>query len=264
MSAAVASRTAGLALVMIAGLSGCGLPEEIAEAAKTPRDVLAASAPGLESPPFAYTILGVDPEGVPQDLKGVVSPAAQSYDLATSYTDRDAGFTMNLRFRVVGPASWVRVTFDAEKDVQGLPELPDKWLKVDPARAGDEDDALPTAFTPADADPGTTAALISTAVAVTETGTGAYAGTMDLTRASDWELVDVAAAGDAVKSVPFTASVDGTGRLTALTVEIPAIGEVQAFSYQVTYAYGTAAPVEAPAAPDTAETPDLLYDLFAA
>ena len=103
MSAAVASRTTGLALVLVAALSGCGLTEDvkkdIAATIQTPEEALTASAPDLETAPFAYTILGVDTDGTPQDLKGVASPAAKSYDMATSFTEKDAGFTMNMLSR---------------------------------------------------------------------------------------------------------------------------------------------------------------------
>ncbi|GAB7048027.1 hypothetical protein JCM9534A_31530 [Catenuloplanes indicus JCM 9534] len=248
---------------MVAGLSGCGLTEEVAAvAAKTPEEVLTASAPGPGAAPFGYTVAGLDAEGTPQHMTGVSSPVAKSYDLATSYEEKEAGFTMNMRFRVVGAESWVRITFDADRDLPGLPELPDRWLKVDPARTGGDADALPTSFTPADVDPGNAGALLATASGVTGTGTGTYAGTLDLTGVTGWEQIDVAKAGDTVEAVPFTATVDPAGQLTALTVEIPAIGAVPAYSYEVTYAYGGATAVAPPAAAETAETPEILYELF--
>ncbi|WP_033344431.1 hypothetical protein [Catenuloplanes japonicus] len=252
----------GLALLAIAGLTtGCAIAVEDDAAttpAQTPAEIVAKSAPGATTTPFSFTITGLDTEGDAQDIKGVSSPTTKSYDLTATYVADEEGLTSTMQFRVVDQSAWVKMKFSG---LEGMPEMPDKWVVVDPSQAA-ADDSMPKGWTDADADPTGTDVLVDAVIDVTETGTGTYSGTLDLTKAEAADVVDLTKAGDTVKAVPFTATVDDSGRLTAITLKVPAIGEVAAFDYKVTFTYDGAKTIEAPVAAEVTEAPESLKDLL--
>ena len=60
--------------------------------------------------------------------------------------------------------------------------------------------------------------------------------------------------------MPFTAGLDDQGRLSALTIQLPAVNGQQAQPLDVLYTdYGTKVTAERPAAGDVLEAPDNLY-----
>jgi hypothetical protein len=147
--------------------------------------------------------------------------------------------------------------------VTGLPKLPKKWMHIDPSKVKDFGGAELT-FT--DPDPTGAESLFESTVEVQPAGTGQYRGVMDLTRASRAELVDketITALGDKAKSIRFRATVDGSGRLTLVSLDVPAAGQTPAATYKVAYAdYGAAPPVAEPPAKDVQEAPAEAYELL--
>jgi hypothetical protein len=250
------------ALLTAAGVgSGCdvaGSQDEASPAPQTPKEALIASVPDGSEGRYRFTVTDAD-----MTSTGEVDPTAKGVHIASAYTDKDLGFTMNMAFLVVDQQAWTRITFTDTKSLTGLPELPDNWLRLDPTKVKDPD-SMPLAFD--GADPVNATSLLRSAVSANDKGSGRFDGTLDLTRASDAEVVDpdgLTALGEAAKAVPFTATVDAGGRLASITVEVPAAGETPAHQFVVTYAdYGSAPAVSPPVAAEATDAPAAAYELL--
>jgi hypothetical protein len=116
---------------------------------------------------------------------------------------------------------------------------------------------------PGQIDPVNTAALLSSTTDVHATGGNSYAGTLDLTKAAGLAGVDqvtIDGYGTAAQKVPFTAGLDGQGRLSVLTIDLPAVGGQQVQPIEALYTdYDAPVTVQRPAASEVTEAPDSLY-----
>lgn len=252
----VMALAAGLAAVAggCAGLTG----DDPAEApkAQTPQEKLLDAVPDGSQGNFRFTLKDAELTG-----KGVMDPATKRLLLTTDYKDADLGFTMTMGMLVIDEESWMKITFANTDGLTGLPKLPKKWLRLDRSKVKDQEDV---GFD--DPDPAGANALFRAIVAATESGAGTFTGTLDLTRATEAEIVDQAALdalGQQAKAVPFTANVDSQGRLAAIEIKVPAHGDAKAYTHQVTYAdYGAAPAIEEPPANQVAEATQEAYDLL--
>ncbi|GGL01272.1 hypothetical protein [Mangrovihabitans endophyticus] len=135
------------------------------------------------------------------------------------------------------------------------------WTHVDVARLPE---GAEIGLRPGQIDPADTARLLSSTTDVRQTAPGSYAGSLDLTKAAGLSGVDrvtIDKYGDRAQRVPFTAGVDDQGRLSALTIQLPAVDGGQAQPLEVLYTdYGTTVTAERPAASEITEAPDGFYD----
>ncbi|MEV1285635.1 hypothetical protein [Micromonospora sp. NPDC049679] len=151
----------------------------------------------------------------------------------------------------------IAVDKDAYVKLTGMPNVQNKWMHVDAAKlAGGNFDIMPQG------DPAGASKMIKGMADVERTGEGSFRGTLDLTKAPTINTAAIAALGDKAKAVPFTAAVDGQGRLTRLTVDLttiaPALGTLN-----TTYSnFGAPVTATKPAAAETVEAPDSLPGLF--
>jgi hypothetical protein len=116
---------------------------------------------------------------------------------------------------------------------------------------------------PGQIDPANTAQLLTSTTDVRQTGSRSYEGTLDLTKAAGVAGMDqksIKAWGSQAQNVPFTAGVDDQGRLSTLTIQLPAVNGQQAQPLDINYTdYGTKVDVKRPAAGEITEAPDSLY-----
>jgi hypothetical protein len=135
---------------------------------------------------------------------------------------------------------------------------PNKWIHVDTTKAKSL-----AAFGLGDpSDPTATKAFAASIVSAQSTGNGTYKGTIDLTKNPAIALsTQMQQAGDAVKAVPFEATIDGQGYLTQIVTHMPALGAtVPASTTTVTFAdLGKSVTIDVPAKADTQEAPAALY-----
>jgi hypothetical protein len=240
---------------------GCDLArseDAAAPAPKTPREALIESAPDESAGRYRFTIKDAD-----MTSTGEVDPTAKGLHIASEYKDKDLGFTMRMAFLVVDQESWVKIKFTGTEGLTGLPKLPNKWLRLDPAKITDTE-SVPLAFD--GPDPINAESLLHAVVSANDKGSGRFDGTVDLTKATGAEVVDadaLKALGEAAKTVHFTATVDASGRLASIAVDVPAAGKTPAFKYTVTYAdYGSAPTVSPPAAAEAGDAPAAAYELL--
>jgi hypothetical protein len=148
---------------------------------------------------------------------------------------------------------------DVYLKIKGLePTFGDKWLHVDVQRLSPDSQL---GFAPGEFDPVTSERLLRTATDVHRTGDNAFAGTLDLSKATgvlgDKTVVNVN--GDVTK-VPFEATTDGSGRLATMKVNLPSTDGKPTRSIVTTYSdFGTPVNIQKPAAAEVVEAPDLLY-----
>jgi hypothetical protein len=134
------------------------------------------------------------------------------------------------------------------------------WTHVDVSRlpAGAN-----TGLRPGQIDPANTAQLLSSTTDVQQVDSRSYKGTLDLTKAVGLAGVDkvtVDSWGTAATQVPFTAGLDDQGRLSALTIQPPAVNGKASPPIEVLYTdYGTTVDAQRPAASEIVEAPDNLY-----
>lgn len=116
---------------------------------------------------------------------------------------------------------------------------------------------------PGQIDPINTQQVLTSTTDVQRVDPRNYKGTLDLTKVAGITGVDpstVTTWGAAAQNVPFTAGLDDQGRLSTLTVTLPAVAGQQAQVLDVTYTdYGTPVTADKPAAAEILEAPNDLY-----
>jgi hypothetical protein len=134
------------------------------------------------------------------------------------------------------------------------------WTHVDVARLPE---GANTGLRPGQIDPANTAQLLASTTDVQQVDSRSYKGTLDLTKVAGVTGVDkvtVNSWGTAASQVPFTAGLDDQGRLSALTLQLPAVNGKQSPPLEVLYTdYGTTVNAKRPAASEVTEAPDNLY-----
>ena len=151
------------------------------------------------------------------------------------------------------------VVQDLYVQVPGITKA-DTWTHVDVSR-------LPAGanvgLRPGQIDPVNTQKVLTSTTDVQQVDPRSFKGTLDLTKVAGITGVDPSAVttwGAAAKDVPFTAGLDDQGRLSALTIQLPAVNGQQAQPLDVLYTdYGTKVTADRPAAADVLEAPDNLY-----
>ena len=136
----------------------------------------------------------------------------------------------------------------------------DTWTHIDVERLPE---GANVGLRPGQVDPANTQRLLSATTDVQQVDARSYRGTLDLTKVAGVTGVDRATVdtwGTAAQSVPFTAGLDEQGRLSELTVQLPAVGGQQAQPLEVLYTdYGTTVTAVKPAADKVIEAPESLY-----
>jgi hypothetical protein len=261
---------AGVALAASLGLAtaGCGGSGDSGGTATSrthaiaadPKQALADSVKGLADGNFKFTLADHEATG-----SGSVHQPSKSAKLEMTLKTEDV--KGRIGFIIINQDTWVK--FDFGSEMNALMELPDKWMHVDPAKVKDAEflEEMSIKFGDAeDVDPANSTAIFKALVTAERISEGKYSGTVDLTKATDSELVDedvLKDLGDKAKAIPFTASLDAQGRLTQVVLDIPAAGKVKAHKVEVAYSdYGAAAPVEEPPAGDRQEAPASMYEML--
>jgi hypothetical protein len=134
------------------------------------------------------------------------------------------------------------------------------WTHVDVSRLPE---GANVGLRPNQIDPANTAEVLTSTTDVQQVDSRSYQGTLDLTKVAGITGVDkvtVDNLGAAAQNVPFTAGLDDQGRLSALTIQLPAVNGKQSPPVEVLYTeYGTPVTAERPPAGQIVEAPAELY-----
>ncbi|WP_432827972.1 hypothetical protein [Dactylosporangium sp. CA-092794] len=138
---------------------------------------------------------------------------------------------------------------------------PKKWLYIDGAKT-----SLSKLGLGSPDDPANVKGLADAIATVERDGPGGYKGTFDMTKRNlpEASTAMLQQMGDAAKSVPFEATVGADGYLTALTVKMPAAGQVPATTSTTTFSdFGKPVSISKPADADVQPAPAALLSQFA-
>lgn len=221
-----------------------------------PKQALLDSAKKIGEDSFKFTMAGDGMTG-----GGVVHLPSRSAQISMTFTSDDLEMKMDMVY--IEPDSWVKLDLGELGKLPGMEKLSGKYLHMDQSKIKDIED-LTVDFQ--DVDPAGSASLMEAIVDVQKTGEGVYSGTVDLTKATDAEMVDeelVKTLGAQASALPFEAKVDSQGRLTELAIKVPAAGGSQAYDLKIAYSdYGAVTAVQKPPASQTIEAPAEAYDMF--
>ncbi|GAA1632925.1 hypothetical protein [Actinoplanes couchii] len=134
------------------------------------------------------------------------------------------------------------------------------WTHLDIARLPE---GANVGLRPGQIDPVNTANLLGSTTDVRSTGSRSYAGTLDLTKAAGVAGIDkvtIDGYGPDARTVPFTAGLDDQGRLSVLTIQLPAVEGKQSAPIEALYTgYGEPVTAEQPPAAQVIEAPADVY-----
>jgi hypothetical protein len=260
------AQLAGLAAILALTTAGCGLatdPGDTPAAAPTstkpldPKSALIDAVPNEKDGAYHFEVTDGD---VPQS--GVLDAPHQAAILKIEQHEKNPDFTLTMTTLMVGKQTWVKMAVTPA--LPGLPKIPKNWQLIDGAKI--KDNQLPIGYD-GSTDPGYAQLLVQKAQGVKETSPGHYAGSTDLTRSTEADIVDpktLKKLGAKAKSVPFTAIVDSAGNLTSLIAKIPAAPGVEARTYSIKYdGFGATSAPAAPAAGDQQKAAGVIYQMLA-
>ncbi|MEV2237070.1 hypothetical protein [Micromonospora sp. NPDC049891] len=198
--------------------------------------------------------------------EGQVHQPSQSAEMRVRLGEPTDDLAISLDLIHAKPDSWVKLDLkgQAATRVPGVDRLNlGKYQHLDQNRIqGDRN----LGFDFDKVDPAGSEALTQAVTDVRRTGDGAYAGTIDLSKAADAGSLDptlITALGAEANSVPFTATTDAQGRLTEMVIQLPQAGRAAGQEIKVTYSdYGNATEATRPSADQVVEAPPELYNLF--
>jgi hypothetical protein len=240
---------AGAVLFTGTALTACGVGDAVKETGGAAKETvekvsvattLAKGLPTPNSPVFHYAI-----KGGSQPLSGVLD--AQNKTITADVTAKipNSKITLTMKFLTIDDKAWAKISFDGAKAGDGLPKLPKQWMSLEQSKLTSEDLAYQ-----GETDPGYVSTLLKAAADLKETGGGTYAGTTDLTKSAEAEIVDkevLTALGEKAKTVPMKVTLDSEGRITKAVLDLPAAGKAKAATHEIVYdQYGTVASVKAP------------------
>ncbi|MGW5557419.1 hypothetical protein ACWER9_09380 [Micromonospora sp. NPDC003944] len=210
---------------------------------------------------FRFTLAGAG-----STAEGLVHQPSQSAAMKISIGGPSSDLAMKLDVIHFKPDSWVKLELSGPT-ANSLPAIKQlnlgKYQHLDQTRIKGNRNL---GFDFEKVDPAGSAVLTQGITEVRSTGTGAYAGTIDVTKAAEagsLNAATIAALGTQAKTVPFTATVDPQGRLSELVLQLPAAGQTAAQEIKMTYSdYGAATAAQKPPADQVVEAPAELYSLF--
>jgi hypothetical protein len=222
-----------------------GVTASIGAADSTAAAALANAAATLGTTSFKITMTS----GTALSLTGLLDAP---HGVGTATLDvKAAGAALQVKSLLVGQDLYVRVP--------GVTKA-GGWTHVDVSRLPE---GASIGLRPGQIDPANTAALLTTSTDVQPVDARSYRGTLDLTRAvgvTGIDKVSVDGWGAAAQNVPFTAGLDEAGRLSALTIQLPALAGQPAQPLEILYSdYGTTVAAQKPAADQVTEAPEALY-----
>ncbi|WBB88662.1 hypothetical protein [Verrucosispora sp. WMMC514] len=268
---AVALLTPGVAACTTSGEAGpSATPSATATATATgaapeadteAKQALLDSTREIRNGNFRFTMSGAG-----SVMEGQVHQPSQTAEMRVRLGESTDDLAISLDVIHAKPDSWVKLDLQgqAASGVPGADRLNlGKYHHLDQSRIQGN---RSLGFDFDKVDPAGSEALTQAVTDVRRTGDGAYAGTLDLSKAADAGSLDpsvVTALGAEAKSVPFTATTDAQGRLTEMVIRLPEGGRPAGQEIRVTYSdYGNATEATKPPADQVVEAPPELYNLF--
>ena len=177
-----------------------------------------------------------------------------------TYTDPASGLVIKGTILLKDGALYVKLDLGPlTTAIPGLAGMAGKWIIVDQKRIGSS--GIAGALIPG-GDSSLPATFIRGVVTAEKVSDTEIKGTIDLGQAAP-KIVpasEIAKLGADAKKVPFTATLDGQGRISKIVINLPKLGEAPAGDLTTTFTdYGAPVTVDAPLATDTIQAPETVY-----
>jgi hypothetical protein len=248
---------AGLAIVAplafgTACANGAGSPA----ASATPPSgsaVLAAAAAKTRGQSYQFVVA----YGTTLTGEGVTTGTGSATSMKVTIADPGSGVIVKIDALVLKDAAYARIDLgQAAGAMVGI--SPTTWVHIDPAKAPG---AARLGIAPGKDifGPDTYVKAVETANA---DGSTQVSGTLDLSKTAlpGLALAQLPAGADGKKTLPFTATLDGEGRIVTITVKVPAVGTLAAADLTTTYSnWGVTVDATPPPASQTIDAPPLVY-----
>jgi hypothetical protein len=180
-----------------------------------------------------------------------------------SYTDAASGLVIKGQVTLAANVIYAKLDLGPlTAAIPGLAGANGKSLKIDRAKIGTT--GLAASLVPG-GDSNLPETYVNGVVSAQNVSATEIKGTIDLTKSAPKvipaaELTKLSAES---KTVPFTATLDSQGRISKITITLPAISVFPAADLTTTYSdYGTPVSIVAPAPADTVVAPDLIYQFL--
>lgn len=209
------------------------------------KQALTAAAAKLLTTSSKFTLsTGDAPAGT--NVTGALDPSAKK----GNFTVAASGVTV--QFRLLPDAMYLNLG-------GGLPGLPAGWLKLDANKvpANLKNSVLAGTITGADK-------MIGAIEEVRSTGTNAYAGTLDVSKAAGGLGLPQSAINqipEADRKVPFTATLDAQGNLSEIVTTTKSNGKETKTTIKYSD-FGAPVDVQTPPAGEVTDAPDLIYTVL--
>ncbi|WP_229399765.1 hypothetical protein [Micromonospora okii] len=240
--------------------SGSAAPGSASPGTGDAKQALLNSTNEIRNGNFRFTMAGVG-----TTAEGQVHEPSQSAQMKLSVGDASSDVSMKLDVVHFKPDSWVKIDLGGQAaKLPGVQNLNlGKYQHLDQTRIKGN---RSLGFDFEKVDPAGSEVLTQGVTEVRQTGEGAYAGTIDVSKAAEAGSLNaeiIKALGQQARSLPFTAKLDPQGRLSELVIQIPASGQTKAQDIRMTYSdYGAATAAQKPPADQVVEAPKELYNLF--
>ena len=244
----------GLALLTALSLGACQTDKGGADASATTsaaaaHDPAAAQELAAAAKKLADDTVKVDMQmGGGVSMAGAMDPKAGKAEMTMKMS---AGEQSDIKVIKVADELFLKFSGSLEK-LAGA-----KWMRLDVAdlKAGSNFAIMP------EGDPTGANALATAATRVNRTADG-FTGVLDITKAPSLNKESLKALGATANTVPFTAKVDGSGRLVEMTVDMTGLAP-SAGRMTTTYSgFGEPVSVKAPPKAQTTEPPKELAGLL--
>jgi hypothetical protein len=260
----ITKRLAIVALLALLGLGtagGCtttgGGRENASAPTQTGTQLLSDAAAKTKGQSYTYTLA----YGTLLTGRGVSSGDGKTGSVNMTVSDQASGVTIKVDALLVGADMYLKMDFGSlGAGIPGLGELGDKWMRVDAAKVPAGGIGLkPGADTVA---PDSIVKGVASAERVSDTE---ITGTIDLAKSAPPGVAaaDLEQLPAANRIVPFTATLDGQGRLAKVVIKMPAVAQFPASDLTTTFAdYGTTVDIAKPPAADVVPAPDMIYQFL--
>lgn len=278
-------RGAFVAAALLAGvtLSGCGdsgaAKEDTPAKPADPRAAIAAAVAVMKEGNYAFTAKTPD-----TDAAGAVHRPSKSVSMRMG--TKSAGTEGTIELRLVDPDRWMKITMDLGDLGAGLGQVDTSdpkaaefaesmrqmtemfsgkyWMHVDMSKLKG-DAAKQLGIDTEGADVTGVGALLGTVVTA-QGDARTITGTLDATKITEdlgmVNTTDIKAMGAGAAALPFTATLDEQGRLTALTLDVPKAGDTPAGKWTINLTgYGAQKAQEKPTG-TVREMPDTAYGML--
>jgi hypothetical protein len=182
---------------------------------------------------------------------GATDPANRRQTLTMTVTA--GGKTMHEQAITIGTDVYLKM----DQPIPGVSRK--KWMHVNAAKVA----GLSSTEIGDLNDPSGLESYAKAAATVRRTGPGQFEGTFDFTKLAPASVSESITSmfGDAMKAVPFTATVDDQGRLTSMVIKMPSMGEgVPPTTVTVHFNdFGVPLKIQAPAKSQVQEAPKSLF-----